>query len=315
MLSPRRSGLSVAPAQGDGDPYSRALQDSEFLEHIRSTYVGGHDALDALWWLSHPNDSGPSGAPPPSARLHALQHRLFSANGDSLGSDRINRELHELKAEIAAERQSIQQAITVAVDRCARGPVPTLTRNGVETDETPVVDHPDVPLAEGLAHRSRRYARLLTALGMVAALACGVVIANVANAANSEEATPSAAPAEALLVFDDPQVPEDLPTQPMPPTFIRESFRELVPARFSRTDGPIYAVRGFSDLVCLVAVTSDRGHVSTCANEEQFAAAGLLVSWSIDGGELDLDLPVSRRQAKLALWMPDGEVRSAGPRE
>lgn len=312
MLSPRRSGLTVAPAQSDGDAYLRAQQDPEFLQQVRAAYTGVYDVMDALWWFSHPTETTPSGTPSPSAHLNDLQRRLFSATGDSLGNDRMSRELHQLEAEIAASKLSIRHAVATALARPARlsGSAPT-QKDVAQDDAGAVAQLPAVPgTAERPAHRSRRTTHLITAFGMAAALACGVIIANSVNAAKSTDAAPAA-----LLIFRNPQVPEDIPTQRMPPTFESGSFRELVPARFSWTDRAIYAVRAFTDMVCLVAVTSDQGHVSTCTHEDQFADAGLYISWSVDGEELDPGLPVSRRQTRQAVWRPDGEVLSVGPRE
>ncbi len=54
--------------RGEGpSAYDRALAEPRFLRAVRDAYAGPGDLLDALWWLEHPHEPGPSGAPPPAA--------------------------------------------------------------------------------------------------------------------------------------------------------------------------------------------------------------------------------------------------------
>ena len=43
-----------------------------FLQEFEKWYLGVHDPLDALWWMDHPLEAGPSGALPPGYRAIPL---------------------------------------------------------------------------------------------------------------------------------------------------------------------------------------------------------------------------------------------------
>jgi hypothetical protein len=286
----------VTQTQSPGDLYSQAQEDPAFLNAVRDAYTGGHDVLDALWWESHPTDAAPSGVPSPTVALSELKHRLFAADGGLLGDEEATQEMRDLEAQIAADRLAIQHAIAVATRKKIGQPVD----EGVEPRGE--VQTASMPLTR------RRMRAVLVASGVVAALVCGLIIGNQARGSTEPDA-----PLAALDVFEREQVLEDLPVQTMPKTLRTESFRELLPARFSWTRHTVYVATDMRDMVCLIALTSEQAHVSTCAREEEFPAAGLQLSWSGTVGSQDLGGRVISERAQLyVIWMPDGSVVSTG---
>lgn len=285
----------VTQTQSPENPYSQAQEDPAFLNAVRDAYTGGHNVLDALWWEANPAEPAPSGAPSPVVALNELKHRLFAADGGLLGDEEATQEMRDLEARIAADRLAIQHAIAVAARK----------KNGQPVDEAVEprgeVQAASVPLA------TRRMRAVLVACGVVAALVCGIIIGNQARGSTEPDA-----PLAALEVFEREQVLEDFPVQTMPKTLRTESFRELLPARFSWTRHTVYVATDMRDMVCLIALTSEQTHVSTCAREEQFPAEGLQLSWSGTVGS-GLDGRVMTERAQLyVIWMPDGSVVSTG---
>jgi len=317
----------LARDQNEDDLYSRAQCDPVFLQEVRAAYDGRHDSLDALWWKSHPADPAPSGALPPSAALSDLQRRVFSADGGSLGDHDTTRELRELEAQLSADHRAIQNAIAAAsawrtgrrADPSADTgePAPAATDGLIETDATS---------ATGAATRTLRsrgpIRNLLVAFCIAAALICGAIIgAQMSNtdadasppASPSVDPKPTAAPLTAALIFKSAQVPSDLPAQPMPETLVRDSFRNLLPAEASSTRNGIYAARSTSNMICLVALTSESAYVSSCAVESEFPVIGLRVYWSADIDYLTSDgAAISTPTDLNAVWKPDGSVESGG---
>lgn len=277
------------------DLYSRARNDPAFLHAVRDAYTGRHDALDALWWDAHPTDAAPSGTPSPAATLNELKHRLFAADGESLGDEAATQQMRDLEAQIASDQLAIHYAIAVA----ARGSTaPPGTPDGEPRGEEHGASTPPA---------SRRVMTLLVASGMIAALVCGLIIGDRARGSAPN------APLAALDVFEREQALEDLPVQTMPKTLRTESFRELLPARFSWTGHTVYVAMDLRDRVCLIALTSDQAHVSTCVPQEEFPEDGLVLSWSTDVGSQDLAGRVITDRAQLyVIWMPDGSVVSTG---
>lgn len=287
----------MAHTQNAEDLYLRARADPPFLQAVRDAYTGRHDVLDALWWQAHPTDAAPSGAPSPVVALSELKHRLFAADGELLGDEEATQEMRDLEAQIAVDQLAIQNAIAVATRGNTAPPfdeTPGRPRDEVDTDS--------VPLA------TRRMRAVLVASGIVAALVCGLIIGNQARGS-----TESDAPLAALEVFEREQVLEDLPVQTMPKTLRTESFRELLPARFSWTRHTVYVATDMRDMVCLIALTSEQAHVSTCAREEEFPDEGLQLSWLGTVESQDLGGRVITERAQMyVIWMPDGSVVSTG---
>jgi len=252
--------------------------------------------LDALWWESHPTDAAPSGARAPAESLSELKHRLFAADGGSLGDQDATQEMRDLEAQISLDRLAIQHAIAKA------------TREGTTPPADKAPGKPrDEPHMAPVDLATRRMRAVLVGSGIAAALICGLVIGNQARGASAEDA-----PLAALEVFEREQVLEDLPVQTMPKTLRTETFRELLPARFSWTKHSVFVATDMRDMVCLIALTSDQDHVSTCAREDEFPADGLQLSWSGSVGPDRGGRVISERAQLYVMWMPDGSVVSTG---
>jgi hypothetical protein len=105
-----RVAVSAWPAAGPSAPYERALGDPGFLERVARRYGGRHDLLDALWWLDHPGQPGPSGAAPPLAALAGARRTLY-ARDTSPGA--VARYTAAAAVE-AADRSALLEAIAEA---------------------------------------------------------------------------------------------------------------------------------------------------------------------------------------------------------
>ncbi len=283
----------MAHTQRADDLYVRAKEDPKFLHAVRDAYTGRHDVLDALWWTAHPTDAAPSGTPSPAVTLGDLKHRLFSADGGLLGDRAATQEMRDLEAQIDADHQDIQRAIEVA------------TR---QTPAPPAAEPLGERLPASTSHTTGRIRIVLVLSGIAAALISGLAIGMQAPGGTNSDA-----PLAALRVFEREQTPEDIPVQRMPRTMLSETFRELLPARYSWTRHSVYAARDRRDMVCLIAVTSDDAHVSTCAREDQFPVQGLQLSWSgaLETEEIDGSISVVPAQLHV-IWMPDGSIVSTG---
>ena len=169
---------------GDEDAYSRARRDPDFLEAVRHAYAGPRDALNALWWMSHPAESAPDGTPSPLDQLRDLQRRVFSASGGSLGDPDATAALRELEAELSAEGEAIKDAVEAADQGHGPG-LESLFPVGV-----PESTSPDEGSSAGRGH-------LLVVVGLVAAMAGGMVIGAQWSGGRvdaSPSVTPSAPP-------------------------------------------------------------------------------------------------------------------------
>lgn len=295
------------------DACERAQHDPNFLETVRSSYTGHWDALDALWWRSHPTSIAPSGNQAPAILLSELQHRVFSVNGDAIGDEEAARSLHDLKAQIQTERQAIDDAVKLASSDAATRPAPVPLDLIMRNEPEPVPETP-LPAAPG---RKR-----FLVLGCTAALIVGVVAGTQLNIGGveatstgpSSNPTPSALKIAALSVFDQPQQPEDIPTLDLPKTFNRDSFRALN----GDLSGPnetatIFAARSSSNMVCLVVLATGIDYLSTCATEGEFLASGLRLWWQSALDYEDAAGVFSTLDSdSIAVWKPDGTLESGG---
>ncbi|HAM28115.1 MAG TPA: hypothetical protein DCP11_15845 [Microbacteriaceae bacterium] len=159
------------------DAYSRARRDPAFLEAVRKAYAGRRDVLNALWWMSHPAEAAPDGTPSPIDQLRDLQHRVFSADGDSAGDPHAILAIRDLEAELSAEREAITAAVQAA--DAGRDGHYFPSRTPVETAVGSAI--PDEPgfawtAEETVLPSEGRTRNLLVILGIVAALAAGFVV-------------------------------------------------------------------------------------------------------------------------------------------
>lgn len=173
------------------DAYSRARRDPDFLEAVRRGFAGRHDVLDALWWLDHPADAAPDGTPAPVHELRALQRRVFSADGGSLGDPEASLALSELQAEILAERAAIEDAVA-AVE--AEGSAPGL--DSLFPVERPAERADAASTGATSVGVSKHTRNLLVLVGIVAA-AAGVA-AGVQLGSGRVDAVPLVSPTPAV---------------------------------------------------------------------------------------------------------------------
>src|SRR5215212_1191572 len=90
---------------GAGSPYERALTEPRFLRAVRAAYAGPDDLLDALWWLEHPLEPGPSGARPPAEEAAAARRALYGRSVPPEALEQYRR---------AADREAETRAAVVA---------------------------------------------------------------------------------------------------------------------------------------------------------------------------------------------------------
>lgn len=298
-------GVSLAENMFD-DPYDLALADPLFRAAAAAAHTGRWSLLDALWWEWHPEEPAPSGTPSPINRLRALQRRAFAADGDAAGDHTVAQVVRELEAEIVAERAAITEAIAAAradlEDRAAGRPplAPTLGDAGGDPGGDPAGDAAvdtaaAEDAAESVAARPARR-RLLPALILVAALIAAAVLGGVlgnrltvtglgAAGSGASSAGATAEPvANPAALFAQAQRPEDIPAEAVSAIFEPDSFRYLGSAGGLAEanlvgPSPFYAARAAGSLICLVAVPTGSGYLSTCAVESTYPAAGLRLYW------------------------------------
>ena len=104
-----------------GSAYERALAHPRFLAAVRAAYDGPHDVLDALWWLEHPLQPGPSGAIAPAMEVAVAQRSLYARSGTEAAHTRY-REATEREL---ASRSAIAAALLHASPRAAVAPPPS----------------------------------------------------------------------------------------------------------------------------------------------------------------------------------------------
>jgi hypothetical protein len=98
------------PAGGARSAYERALAEPRFLRAVRAAYVGPDDLLDALWWLDHPLERGPSGARPPATAAAEARRALYGRSVPPQALDRY-REAADREAETRAAIASALAAV------------------------------------------------------------------------------------------------------------------------------------------------------------------------------------------------------------
>lgn len=104
-----RDGLSA---------YDRALAEPRFLRAVRNAYAGPADLLDALWWLDHPLEPGPSGARPPAAAAAEARRALYGRTPPANALER-----YRAAADLEAETRSAVAAALSAIG-ADRPPLP-----------------------------------------------------------------------------------------------------------------------------------------------------------------------------------------------
>ena len=69
--------------------YERAMAQPRFLRAVRAAYTGGEDVLDALWWLEHPDEPGPTGAVGPAAAVAEARRALYARSVPAFALERF----------------------------------------------------------------------------------------------------------------------------------------------------------------------------------------------------------------------------------
>ncbi len=275
------------------DPYERALGDPAFRARFAAAYRGDHDAMDALWWVTHPLEPSPRGVVAPAALRRDLQRAVYSAKTSEPGGSNPSAEsLHALEASMAAERIEVARALELAdvEDSISDSP----SRRDTEGDERTRREKSagsasggrSVPADERPHRRIAIRRTLLVALLLVGALAIGasgLLLRPVVDAALAEPSESAG-----VAVFDRAQQPSDLPSE----TAITEltyadiaihSLRRLslnpaiaAPEPTNRA----YLARDLSDRVCLFVLDGVVAFAMACVTEEQFLVDGLRVVWT-----------------------------------
>jgi hypothetical protein len=99
---------------------------------VQAAYVGPDDLLDALWWLEHPLEPGPSGARPPAADAAEARRALY---GRSAPHDALQR--YRAAADREAETRAAIASALAAVD----GERPPLRRLVADAPSSPPGAH------------------------------------------------------------------------------------------------------------------------------------------------------------------------------
>jgi hypothetical protein len=104
-------------------PYQHALIDADFCARVGREYAGEHDVLDALWWLSHPDDIGPSGASSPRRLLSIARRSLYGhepaateVQGYAIAAERERSDRERLVAAVAAAERAEPEPPAVEAD-------------------------------------------------------------------------------------------------------------------------------------------------------------------------------------------------------
>jgi hypothetical protein len=298
---PERRG--EAPDTDAPTAYERARRDQGYLDRLREAYRGDDDLLDALWWLDHPTEAGPSGATAPLVRLAAARGELYGPVPVTGAVDRVR------EANLAADRS--RAAALGAVEQVAfatprRRPV-VLRPPGTASDDSADPEQPQPPASAPVLQRR-------VTLGVVAPLvAAAALVGVVAGLGISGPARPAATPhlappivqhfeqtaarGDALEVFDVAQRPSDLPGG-VAASLQSSSFRRLVvlgDARIlaARTSGPAPAG------ICVLIVDTTYHVSGSCSSVAAFRRSGLT-----------LERPEDRLPANIQRirWYPDGRV-------
>ena len=293
-----------------------------FLDTVRAAHTGHWDVLDALWWQAHPASPGPSGAPSPSASLRDLQRQAFSADGDAIGDQATAQRIRALETEIRDESRAIINALEAAHGRSRTGAASSLgdVAPPSESSQEPLASPDEVTTTPPPGNRRR----FVVAAGIAAALALGVVVGaqltdGSADAVPSRATSPSlpAKPlAAAVSVFERAQTPEDVPDQRVPSTFDPGSFRSLGVIAGTSTSADrvsLYAARSTSNMICVVALAAQIGHLATCALAGDFPTTGLRLYWESEVAiQSAYGSSTTSAMDRYVVWKYDGSVDGGG---
>ena len=249
--------------------WERARSDLAFLRRVQSRYQGDRDVWDALWWLDHPDEIGPSGAAPPTLERRRLRTAVYapSADGDAVAR------LEAFDAVEARERDAVLEAVRLASDH----QIPLTLQRTTPRHERGARAHP----------RGPGYAAVAV-LALLIGLGIGLSVRGVDGAASPTDSrsAPRATPqlsavavplnpayptrlTGALRIFARPPVASDRPATPIGSEYQPLSFRRL-PGGDASTQ--LFAAERDSDRqVCLVLVVSNGATFGACEAADDFA--------------------------------------------
>jgi hypothetical protein len=249
-----------------------------FAAAVSGAYRGRHDVRDAVWWLDHPAQQGPTGAVSPADGRDELERAAYSRAGatDPSWADALQR----LDAELEADRIATREAIAEA-------------RRPVEV----VVDEPDPEVVD--MPTPRRW--LLPAVASVIAVVIGLAVGYSLGTSRDAVVEPGYVTATnqatqqftGIDAFAQQEEAADTPTVTLPPSFDGADFRVLNASTGGGLLPRVYAARIAGNRVCLIAVVGDDDPHTTfaCAVEAEFPITGIQVGWQdgADGGVVSWD--------------------------
>lgn len=248
--------------------YTRYLTDPRFAARVRERYRGRHDPADAVWWLTHPDQPGPSGARPPAEQRDALARRAYSREGAADPS--LARALADLDAAIAADRGAIEAALAAPDDFVERPALPV----------APVASPPAAATAPRQRTKRAPVGAVMIVALLIGAIGGAVITRAVTTAdagwteqfdvVDSDEANPYASS------FDIPAVASDLPRIAVSSRFDADSFRRLSRNEDEDRKPLVYVVRDTSNRFCAVLVVDDSSAAS-CVIDKYFPVGGMTV--------------------------------------
>jgi hypothetical protein len=254
------------------------LANKTFAAAFVAAYRGRHSPADALWWLAHPLEPAPSGAPSPAAGHEALKAAAFSRTGDYAAEDVLAHLEAQLRSDTADTRSAVVHARRAAEKLSAY-------------NETSPADP-----SEDLVHRAWK-APLIAAL----AIAAFGVLAGIqfGSASGRGVATPPAAasPSYTQLAIAEPKMLDifDIPQDEADrlgfdsPTLDEDSSKLIASNGDGQNGADVFAAYAARDstgtntcLILLVLSDESWRHSWTCVNDRQVPASGLSISYDDD---------------------------------
>lgn len=260
-----------SPTRRAAAPFEHALADADFRARVRRGYAGEHDLLDALWWLSHPDDPGASGAPPPGSLLSVARRTLYAPGHVAGGAERYA---------AAVERERRDRDSLLAAVAAAGRPARTTSEPSVPIGPSAAIPSPDVA-SEGAGRlRSWVEGTLVVSLAVMALLGWSRGTGGTAPVGRDGVVVEvNGATGDALAVFEAGDVHSDV--------------------RFHRlavVEGTAVVARRTKGLVCL-EVRAGGATSAACHPIAAFRSRGL-----------ELPFPTGSEVVDNVRWAPDGRL-------
>jgi hypothetical protein len=278
----RRILTAVTTRAAGITPFERAERDPAFLERFARAYRGGADPLDALWWLDHPAEPGPSGAPPAAGRMTELRRAVYAPGADPAAAERYR----ELRSSLEGERAAVRAALAEAEGRDEHEPQAS-------------ADAPTATALERPPRPSRPLLAVAVGVSAVAAFAAGLLSAPAIGGGGapppSSTATPRSTPTpadtapfvsgasgsgSALGIFGEPQRDADRPAVGLGARLLPQTFHRLQAVPTFGVD--VYAAEDSEGDVCLVALSVEAHLTASCTPIAAFRAAPLRLAFRAD---------------------------------